>query len=76
MTKKKNEYCNTVPRTFVQDCLNPGFAKKVMFSSFFLRFLCLRLREKCRHYVIGSSDRVKECKCHRNPKWNPIESQR
>ena len=25
-------------------------------------FLCLRLLEKRRHYVIGSSDRVKECK--------------
>ena len=22
---EKYEYCSTVPRTFVQDCLNPGF---------------------------------------------------
>ena len=25
---EKYEYCSTVPRTFVQDCLNPGFGGK------------------------------------------------
>ena len=25
---EKSEYCRTVPRTFVQDCLNPGFGEK------------------------------------------------
>ena len=25
---QKYEYCSTVPKTFVQDCLNPGFGKK------------------------------------------------
>ena len=33
---EKNEYCSTVPRTFFQDCMNPGFGEKVCFS-FFLR---------------------------------------
>ena len=28
----------------------------------FFHFLCLRLLEKRRHYVIGLSERVKECK--------------
>ena len=27
-----------------------------------IAFLCLRLLEKRRHYVIGLSERVKECK--------------
>ena len=36
---EKYAYCSTVPRTFVHDCLNPGFGKKSLFSSFFLRFL-------------------------------------
>ena len=36
---EKYAYCSRVPRTFVQDCLNPGFGGKSMFSSFFLRFL-------------------------------------
>ena len=26
---EKYEYCSTVPRTFVQDCMNPGFGEKV-----------------------------------------------
>ena len=25
---EKYEYCSTVPKTFVQDCLNPGFGEK------------------------------------------------
>ena len=25
---EKYEYCRTVPRTFVQNCLNPGFGEK------------------------------------------------
>ena len=25
---EKYEYCSTVPKTFVQDCLNPAFGKK------------------------------------------------
>ena len=25
---EKYEYCTTVPRTFVQDCLNPAFGEK------------------------------------------------
>ena len=25
---EKYEYCSTVARTFVQDCLNPGFGRK------------------------------------------------
>ena len=25
---EKYEYCGTVPRTFVQDCLNPGLGGK------------------------------------------------
>ena len=25
---EKSEYCRTVPRTFVHDCLNPGFGEK------------------------------------------------
>ena len=36
---EKYEYCSTVPKTFVQDCLNPGFGEKSLFSSFFLPFL-------------------------------------
>ena len=36
---EKYAYCSRVPRTFMQDCLNPGFGQKSMFSSFFLRFL-------------------------------------
>ena len=36
---EKYEYCSTVPKTFVQDCLNPAFGKKSLFSSFFLPFL-------------------------------------
>ena len=36
---EKYEYYSIVPRTFVQDCLNPGFGGKSLFSSFFLRFL-------------------------------------
>ena len=35
----KYAYCITVPRTFVHDCLNPGFGGKSLFSSFFLPFL-------------------------------------
>ena len=31
---EKFEYCSTVPKTFVQDCLNPGFGKKVCFLHF------------------------------------------
>ena len=38
-TTEKYEYYSTVPRIFVQDCLNPGFGGKSLFSSFFLRFL-------------------------------------
>ena len=30
---EKYAYCSTVPRTFVQDCLNPGFEGKGLFSS-------------------------------------------
>ena len=36
---EKYEYCSTVPKTFVQDCLNPAFGKKSLFSSFLLPFL-------------------------------------
>ena len=37
---EKYEYCSTVPRTFVQDCLNPGFGgKKSVFFIFVLPFL-------------------------------------
>ena len=35
----KCAYCSTVPKTFVHDCLNPGFGEKSLFSSFFLCFL-------------------------------------
>ena len=32
---EKYEYCGTVPRTFVQDCLNPGLGgKKSVFYIF------------------------------------------
>ena len=31
---EKYEYCSTVPKTFVQDCLNPAFGKKVCFLHF------------------------------------------
>ena len=32
---EKYEYCSTVPKAFVQDCLNPGFGeKKVCFLHF------------------------------------------
>ena len=39
---EKYEYCSTVPRTFVQDCLNPGFflgggGKAVVFTFPMLR---------------------------------------
>ena len=43
---EKYAYCSKVPRTFVQDCLNPGFGEKSMLSSFFLRFL--GILETCR----------------------------
>ena len=36
---QKDECCSTVPKTFVQDCLNPGLGGKSLFSSFFLPFL-------------------------------------
>ena len=32
------EYCSTVPRTFVQEFLNPGFGKKVRFLNFSYAF--------------------------------------
>ena len=35
---EKYEYCSTVPKTFVQDCLNPAFGKS-LFCSFFLPIL-------------------------------------
>ena len=35
---EKYASCSRVPRTFVQDCLNPGVGEKSMFSLFFLRF--------------------------------------
>ena len=36
---EKYEYCGTVPRTFVQDCLNPGLGeKKVCFLHFSYAF--------------------------------------
>ena len=38
--RKIYEYCITVPRAFVHDCLNPGFlGKNSLFSPFFLRLL-------------------------------------
>ena len=47
---EKYAYCSRVPRTFVQDCLNPGFGGKSMFSSFFLRFL--GILETCRWWPL------------------------
>ena len=32
---EKHGYCSTVPRTFVQDCLNPGFGRKKVCSLHF-----------------------------------------
>ena len=35
---ERYEYCSTVPRTFVQEFLNPGFGKKVCFLHFSYAF--------------------------------------
>ena len=36
---EKHGYCGTVPKTFVKDCLNPGFGtKKVCFLHFSYSF--------------------------------------
>ena len=45
---EKYEYRSTVPRTFVQDCLNPGLGKKVCFLHFSYAFQVF-WRQVCDH---------------------------
>ena len=42
--------------------IKPGLNVSDQLVAYATRFLCLRLLEKRRHYVIGLSERVKECK--------------
>ena len=42
-------------------CIFSAFRNCIFFHPIYF-FLCLRLLEKRRHYVIGLSERVKECK--------------
>ena len=52
------------PLKYVPNCQN-NLSTTATVQLFFVKtkpFLCLRLLEKRRHYVIGLSERVKECK--------------
>ena len=55
---EKYAYCSTVPRTFVQDCLNPGFRGKSLFSSFFLRFLGILETSRLSHAIIVTFETI------------------
>ena len=52
------EYCRTVPRTFVQDCLNRGFGGESLFSSFFLRFFGILETRRCSHAIIMTFETI------------------
>ena len=52
---EKYEYCSTtVPRTFVQDCLNPGFGENV----FFLCFLGILETSSWSHAIIMAFETI------------------
>ena len=55
---EKYAYCSTVPRTFVQDCLNHGFGGKNLFSSFFLCFLGILETSRWSHATITTFETI------------------
>ena len=55
---EKYAYRSTVPKTFVQDCLIPGFGENSLFSSFFLRFLGILETSRQSHAIIMTFETI------------------